>query len=495
VWRTRNKVLRNHSFDLKSVLPELSKLLPRDVRVSEIGKTYSVAQYVSLDADLSPRTSVLNTSSALPRDPKAHLSALFDSAPSHRVNVRIFSPGTSTGALFFSAVETVEGVIELITNHIVEQGYAIVSEMIDLDDGGVAGVLYGDIVEFKQGETPKFVDRQRSDSFPQLRRDAAERMLQAIYGSDVDLSKISDSMRVEFSTHPQECGTPPARFLVWDCYEVAPQHSKPRLVWPNSFSEWLGDKCFGLLAAWCMDFRVPKTLAVLNPLMWDPVSGRGRSRWTPAGGVAFGEETGGHRVWTRTCPAHRMPGRYPTFSTRHDPFALMLRADPEGKHLRSVLDQQDVAAEYSGAGQVTEGALIIEGVSGTGTDLMMGTQSPEQLPTIVGSSIHELSQKLYACFGACRFEWAWKERCAWLLQVNLLTSQIGDTATISQIRSNYIEFDPDTGLDELDRVIRSAKLEDRDVLIIKRVGITSHVCELLNGAGVRFAIVPTPGRA
>ncbi len=478
---------------MSAKLLSLSKLIARDERVLRIQHTHNVAQFISLNDDFSVRICVFRDRLFSTTDPKVALAFLFEHALDHRVNVRIFKPSTSTGALFFSDIASIEHVFAILTEHKIEGGYSIISETIDLNDGGVAGALYGDVVEFRQGSTPKFVDQQRHGLFPQMQKRAAERMLSVVYGSDIDFSMFNANVRVEFSTHPSGCGTQFKRFLLWDCYEVTPQRQAiPHLVWPNSFSEWMGDKCFGLLAAWSMGFLVPKTEAVLHPMSLKEDENCSRTRWTPPEGLTFGEETGEPGFWTRTCPFRPTPGKYPTYKTRCDPLDVMLRLDPNGSVIRSCLVQQDVHAQYSGAAQVSDDIVRIEGVQGEGSKLMMGTQSPEQLPTSVNQAVIKLSEELKSAFGPCRFEWAWQTNQVWLLQINQLQKQHPTITQFAEIRLGYLEFDPDLGLDELDRIISLAKRNDQDILVTKRVGLTSHVCELLNRSKLRFAIVSSP---
>jgi hypothetical protein len=467
----------------------LVKSLPRDTRVAQLRNNHNVAQFISFNDDLTARICVLRKASSSTSNPEMLLSALFEGALNQRVNVRIFKPATSTGAALFINVNSVEGVIAILTAQRAIGGYSIVSETIDVDDGGVAGVLYGDVVEFTQGSTPKFVDQQRSGIFPQMRREAAERMLRTVYGSDVNFSRFAPDERVEFSTHPGDCGTQPGKFLIWDCYQVTPQKQViPRLIWPNSFSEWMGDKCFGLLAAWSSGFLVPKVVAFLHPLLSRDDDGS-NPRWTPPNGLLFGDETDSAGTWTRTCPIRPVPGRYPTYNFRSDPLELMLRIDPEGEVIRSCLVQQDVGAEYSGAAQMWHDGVRIEGVKGQGARLMKGTQSPQQLPTFVEQSIQKLSEDIKSVYGLCRFEWAWQNHRAWLLQINQIQGQSQSMTALGTIRQGYLKFDPDLGLAELDRIISLAKLQDRDVLVTKQVGLTSHVCELLNQSQLHFAIM------
>jgi hypothetical protein len=104
-------------------------------------------------------------------------------------------------------------------------------------------------------------------------------------------------------------------------------------VWPNTFSRFIGDKAFGLAFAHLMGLPVPATTIIAREI-------------AP---FTFGQSTGSHEYWIRTCPREQVPGRFSTYKGWHDPFRLASAEDPNGVFLASILSQESVQPLYSGA--------------------------------------------------------------------------------------------------------------------------------------------------
>src|SRR5205807_2616616 len=119
----------------------------------------------------------------------------------------------------------------------------------------------------------------------------------------------------------------------------------------------LGDKVFGLLVAHITGLPVPRS-TVIN------------RRVAP---FTFGRLTGSTEVWMRTSPHEQVPGKFTTTRGWSDPFKILAKEDPDGKMLASIIAQDSVKSEYSGAVIVTIGGdVLIEGKSGEGESFMRG---------------------------------------------------------------------------------------------------------------------------
>ena len=172
--------------------------------------------------------------------------------------------------------------------------YTILNETVDVQDGGVSGVAFGDTLEFAPGDTPRCVEKPDAAGFP---RDLGLRVLETVYGFRPALPAKTEQ-RVEFSLHPLRRGYRAEHTILWETEEPGPPPSAPRISWPNRFSRHLGDKAFGLLMADALGLPVPRTRVIPRGLA--PFS--------------FGTPTGTAETWLRTCPREQVPGR---FTTRH----------------------------------------------------------------------------------------------------------------------------------------------------------------------------------
>lgn len=466
----------------------LDKYIPRDERMRLIGEHFNVAAFVSFDCEMNVRLVSLPPSAPLPGSDHASLiKELIRCSPSNAVNVRLFRFGTSTGARMHTNLKCPDAVANLVRTCLGVQDYAIVSEAIPVNDGGVSGVVSAGVMEFLHGVTPRFVDQPQDIDFPQFTADVGARFLAAIYGSDVSFS-FPKHIRVEFSAHPNPVGIRGTRMVIWDAYKVMnPAREAPKSYWPNAYSEWIGDKLYGELAAWSSGFKVPETKGFLHPCITNH-DGTVLSRWTPPAGITFGKSTGSQNVWLRSSPSRRRPGHYPTRRSSKSPLSFLMEVDPIGLEVRSCLRQQEVEAHYSGAAIGSRESVLVEGVIGDGSEFMMGKRPPTNLPPSVLGMVEEVAHDLVASFGDNRFEWAVDGSGVWILQVNPCETPQRSSIPLEIDGYRYIDFDPDEGLDCLQAVIELTRTTEATVRLSRNVGLTSHVIELLNSRGVDFVV-------
>ena len=352
-----------------------------------------------------------------------------------------------------------------------EDLFTIANETIDVTDGGVSGVALGGLVEFAPGDTPRVVERPGTAA---LGHETALRLLETVYGFRPDLD-ATPGERVEFSVHPLVAGFRRTHTVLWEREPAGPVALDRRLVWPNAFSRFLGDKAFGLLVADLHGLPVPATTVV------------GR-RVAP---FAFGRPTGGGERWLRTCPGEPVPGRFPTRRGWSDPFALLAAEDPDGTRLAAVLAQEGVRARWSGAAMPAVGAekaLLVEGVEGFGDDFMLARAAPAQLPARVTDDVRRLGARAEAALGPVRFEWAHDGDLAWVLQLHQATVA-ASAATISPgTPARWHRFDPAQGLDRLRDLIARVPAGE-GVELTGDVGVTSHAGDLLRRAAIPSRLV------
>jgi hypothetical protein len=330
--------------------------------------------------------------------PEEAVRRLLDAAPDGSVNVRSFTPENPKSREFIYGLRKVDDVTAAL-RRLADQGlYTIVNETINVRDGGVSGVAFGNIIEFAPGDTPRCVEKPGTAALSRL---IGLSILETVYGFHPALGFAPD-FRIEFSIHPLRRGFRYEHTIIWELEKGDPAGLTADIRWPNLFSQFLGDKAFGLLIAYALDLKVPKTIVIPRHL-------------AP---FTFGEPTGTRETWIRTCPAEQVPGRYTTQRGWTDPYRLLYQEDPEGTVLASILAQEGVDAVFSGA-LITnkEGNPVIEGVRGQGDQFMLG-QARDPLPTEVEASVRQLHAQVSARFGPIRFEWVYDGTLVWIVQLH-----------------------------------------------------------------------------
>ena len=274
------------------------------------------------------------------------------------------------------------------------------------------------------------------------------------------------SQRFEFSLHPQRVGVRLEHVIVW---EMSPTQTlslpTPIPKWPNNFSRHIGDKAFGLLVADELRLPVP----------FGTVVGR---RVAP---FIFGRSTGSAEYWIRTCPTEQAPGKFTTSKGWLDPFKLMQDEDPTGTAIQSILFQEGVKAFYSGAALQKDNENIIEGVRGGGTDFMLGAKAPEELPVDVKRDVDSILTQAQKLLGSpVRIEWVHDGDQVWVVQLHCFSQgEAGQGFSSAREPSQWVEFDPTLGVEELEKLIPALKLSNTGVILTKSVGVTSHIGDLL----------------
>lgn len=378
------------------------------------------------------------------------------------VNVRSYEPNSPRSREFVYGLRTVDETLAVLDRLAAEDLHLIVNETIDIHDGGVSGVVQGQLIEFAPDDTPRCVEKPGAASLPLA---IGMNILGTVYGFSPEIS-FAQGSRIEFSIHPKPRGYHQRHTIVWELERDAPSFLPAALTWPNRFSRHLGDKVFGLLVANALGVPVPRTTVI----------GRRTAPFT------FGRETGSSEVWTRTAPNEPQPGLYTTVKGWLDPFALLSSEDPDGSNIRSVICQSAVRAEFSGAAVTgPTGEIIIEGRRGEGDQFMLGLQLPETLPPFVLENVSAIYAVLASRLGPVRFEWVHDGDVVWIVQLHC-----GGTGTTADVivpgeAETWAEFESSAGLDKLRGMLASLP-RGQGILVVGRVGLTSHVADLLRKA-------------
>jgi hypothetical protein len=465
---------------LAEVIRKLERLRrPAKVKSQELSKSKSldlmaergmnVAQFISFVPDQGRPVQEFSRVAgrfANERFPNLHtaIETLLRASADGSVNVRSYAPRDPQSREFIYGLNRVEEVVSLVERLSGEGLHTIVNETVDVRDGGVSGVLQGNLLEFSPDDTPRCVEKPGTALLP---RGLGRELLATVYGFPIELD-VPFASRLEFSLHPRPRGLRGTNVLLWEFSEKEQIESRADIVWPNNFSRLIGDKTFGLLVAYHLGLRVPLTTVV-------------NRRVAP---FTFGTPTGWHEFWLRTAPLEQVPGLFSTCRGWTDPFSLMQREDGTGSKISSVLSQAGVYPAYSGALLVGDGGrIIIEGRSGTGDTLMLGVHKPEMLPDRVLEDVRDLYRSAEAVLGPVRLEWVHNGEQAWVVQLHKGATETSPHRLTGGSADHWVEFDVSAGLPALRS--RLAALPQNTGIILKgRVGLTSHISDVVRRAKV-----------
>jgi len=437
----------------------------KDRILDRLARSGNVAQFVSFGpGELELRYARLAGSSAPRFDSAgAAVEALLADSMDGSVNVRSFSPGGLRSRDFLYGLREAGEVLGQLHRLAAQGLYTIVNETINVEDGGVSVVCQGGVVEFSPGDTPRCVE---GPDVAALSLPMARRAFEIVYGIRPELPE-DEELRVEFSLHPLRCGTRRGHTLLWEAESVGRDRIEAKVHWPNRFSRAIGDKAYGLLIAHLHGLPVPRTRVIPRRLS----------------DFMFGEPTETGERWLRTCPVEQVPGKYTTRRGWLDPFELMQHEDPSGTHLASILSQDGVEPEYSGA-LLTEqdGTLRLEGKAGGGEDFMQGSSRPEPLPSRVVEPVMALYRSAREQLGPVRMEWVFDGEKVWVVQLHTGVSPSQGLTIYPGEPERWNRLRVEEGLESLRELVDSARGTTEGIILVGDVGMTSHMADVLRRA-------------
>lgn len=444
----------------------------KDKILDDLAESANVAQFISYGPDGTQRFSRVHGHEANKKfgSMRDGIAAMLNASPEHSVNVRSFLPDSPQGNAFHYGITDADKAAKIASNLNADGLYIIINETVDVNDGGVSGVVFGGCVEFAPGVIPRFVEKNSDEPVPALPITEAVEMLSTVYGVPVNIDAY-ELQRVEFSVHPKARGWKHEHAIIW---EIGGDGGRVQSFysWPNSFSRLIGDKTYGLMMASLLGFAVPRTTVYPRNTKIYPFS--------------FGDETGNDEVWTRTAPRVQEPGKYTTVRGWSDPFAMMDSDDPENVALAACLVQDEVSSVFSGAVLTgADGMAIIEAVRGFGDGFMVGDNAPvEAIPVEILADVTALHAKLGEWLGAVRFEWAHDGQRVWILQLHKGQSESCGRTIYPGTASEWVDFRPEEGLAALRDLVAEAMKTKSGVRVVGNVGLSSHVCDVLRKAKV-----------
>jgi hypothetical protein len=371
----------------------------KDDHLAELANRSNLAQFVSFTPGKDPQVRHCKVA-GLPKNrtvstDQAGVDAIFK-ASNDSVNIHTFQPDDKRGTPFIYGITSPDEALERVRSLARDGYYTIVDETIDTHDGGVSGVAMNGIIEFAPNATPRAVELPGIASLPFV---LGRQILTTVYGLDPELEDIP-GQRIEFSIHPKKLGYRHTHTILWNVEHVPPIQLEAAMSWPNQFSQYIGDKLYGLLIANHLGLPVPATTAI--PRMVAPFH--------------FGKATGTSEVWLRTCPAIPSPGTYGATYGWTDPYALLATSESTGTRIASVIAQESVESKYGGASLPVADASMH--VADSQDYFMAERQRPEILPEYVVDDVAQLARRAQSVLGSFRIEWVHDGHRAWVIQLH-----------------------------------------------------------------------------
>lgn len=443
--------------------------LRKDASLDQLADIINVAQFVSFSP--SRLTLKQEFSRVLGLDPNHRfnnvrhaLGMLLERSSERSINLRSYTPESPQSREFIYGLKSVDDAVTAAERLGSEGLFVIANETIDVHDGGVSGVVMGDVIEFTPDDTPRGVEKPGVASLPRL---WGVGMLSTVYGFLPDIA-VPRQSRLEFSIHPRPRGWKNKHTLGWEFAPIVRSDLKAKLSWPNNFSRMVGDKVYGLLVAHLAGLPVPST-TVIN------------RRVAP---FSFGRLTNSQEIWVRTSPHEQAPGKFTTVKGWVDPFKLLQVEDGSNTQIAAVLSQAAIPAQYSGAAILSaDNALVVEGKAGEGDTFMNGSSPPEKLPELVKRQVKLLFDRAVSVLGPVRFEWVYDGATVWIVQMHRGATQSTFDALVPGDATHWVTFHVEHGLERLRSLV--ASLEPGAGLLLQgEVGLTSHVADVIRRAGV-----------
>jgi hypothetical protein len=434
----------------------------------------NIARYISVAPDMNVRYIKIDKDYVYKGDLKECILDLIEVSNSKSVNIRSFSLESMKGhsLVYGKQANEIDEILNVIQKNCNENKYSIINETIDVNDGGVSGVILGNIIEFAPNDTPKCVEKP---DICFLEKNMGMHLLRTVYGFAPECN-FDESYRVEFSLHPHREGLRKSHTIIWEYEKFEDYEYDIKIIWPNKFSRFIGDKTFGLIIADYLGFNVPYTTVI--------------SRNVPP--FSFGQETGLREKWIRTAPIVKEPGKYYTGDKWTDPFVLMQKEELKGDNeinIASVLSQSAVEAVYSGGAIVSDNQAndVIEGVAGKGDNFMVGAECLDHLPDRVLLKLKALLngiRKYHYLLGDVSIEWVFDGTKIWLVQLNQIKEKGLGTTIVAGEPAKYEKFYVEDGLEQLRTKIKAIKSGNIGIELIGDVGLTSHFGDVLRHANI-----------
>ena len=178
----------------------------------------NIARFISVSPENKIRHVWIDENYTSSNDLKENIINLINLSSSKSVNIRSFSEESVKGNRFVygKKLEDIDEIMQIINENCKEGKYSIINETIDINDGGVSGVIMGNIIEFSPNDTPRCVEKEGVCRLP---LNVGLAILKTVYGF-MPRHTFRPNHRIEFSIHPQMEGIMNWHTVIWEYEEI-----------------------------------------------------------------------------------------------------------------------------------------------------------------------------------------------------------------------------------------------------------------------------------
>lgn len=449
-------------------------------RLITLSQHYNVSKFIIVDKELKVTYQGFNLDQDYRSNLHLAVAELLKASNLCKVNIRSFKNDSDKGSRFVMGLDMTGSIIKVLEENAAEGLTSIVNEWIDPSDTGVSGVILGgSIISFSPDNTSRCVESGGCCTLP---ADVGCNLLKKVYDVDLTyLKAISKSSRIEFSVHPNKVGTHEERTVIWDIEDIDPSLSlpEPRIYYPNNFSKLIGNKIFGLCIADIMfsgQLNIPIGEVHNRRLVGTFTVGKLPKDLKKYKRIKF-------RL--RTAPAIKEPGKFPDLGDLGELLNIFKFNKEEFRNISSGLRQIEIPARYAGSALISEKGILLEGVSCSGEDFMLGRVAPVELPRniklLLERKFNIILRSIQLFSGNIKIEWVIDpEGNVWVVQFDL--EKANDLPCKDIIykgkASNVIDFECSRGLEELREIVNNIE-EGEGIRLLGNVGVLSHFGDIL----------------
>lgn len=193
----------------------------------------NIARFISVNPEMEIRFVNIDRDYKRKENLKDCITDLINISNSKSVNIRSFAKDSMKGHRFVygKKIEDIEEIMEIIKENSSNGKYSIINETIDVNDGGVSGVVLNNVIEFAPNDTPRCVEKE---GVCRMDREMGLHMLKTVYGFENTIN-FEDNYRVEFSIHPMREGIRRGHNIIWEFEEFSKEEIEVKMEWPNDF--------------------------------------------------------------------------------------------------------------------------------------------------------------------------------------------------------------------------------------------------------------------
>ena len=115
---------------------------------------------------------------------------------------------------------------------------------------------------------------------------------------------------------------------------------------------------------------------------------------------------------------------------------------------------------------------------------MVGRRGPERLPPSIARDVRRTFDSAQKLLGPVRFEWVHDGKRVWIVQLHVgATVSVGRTI-YPGVAKRYHRFETTRGIDALRQLIGTIDGSGEGIVLVGRIGITSHFGDLLRRARI-----------